>query len=106
MKAKKEQRANKRALKAAQGKSLAPRGYKPDTETRTKIQKKVDGSLNDPGTTFYEGTPGAPDYKVLDKKSIRKSEFDAAANIQDWKENPGSTVAKMEVDMITGRKAK
>ena len=29
---------DRRALKAAQGKSLAPRGYKPDTEARTIVQ--------------------------------------------------------------------
>ena len=37
-----DRRANKRALKAAQGPSLAPRGYKPDTEARTIAQNNGD----------------------------------------------------------------
>ena len=31
--------ANKRGLKAAQGKSLAPRGYKPDTKGRARAKE-------------------------------------------------------------------
>jgi len=101
-----DRRNNNRALKAANGPSKAPLGYKPDTKTRTALQNKVDGELTHPSTTFYEGTPGNNDYKVLDPKAIRKSQYDNAANVQDWKENPGNTVPKMEVDMITGKKAK
>lgn len=33
-----DRRANKRALKAANSKSLAPRGYKPDTASRTHVK--------------------------------------------------------------------
>ena len=101
-----DRRVEKRALKAANGPSKAPRGYKPDTETRTKLQTKTDEKLNHPGTTFYKGTPGESDYKVLEPKNIRKGEYDHAANMQDWEENPGTTVPKMEVDMITGKKGK
>ncbi len=35
-------RRNARALKAAQGPSLAPKGYKPDTEARTIAQNNGD----------------------------------------------------------------
>ncbi len=34
-----EAKANKRGLKAAQGKSLAPRGYKPDTAGRARAKE-------------------------------------------------------------------
>ena len=101
-----DRRVEKLALKSANGPSKAPRGYKPDTETRTKLQNKVEGKLNYKGTTFYEGTYGDSNYKVLEPKSIRKGAYDNAANTQDWEENPGTTVPKMEVDMITGRKGK
>jgi hypothetical protein len=37
-----DRRANKRALKAANGPSLAPKGYKPDTEARTIAQNNGD----------------------------------------------------------------
>lgn len=33
-----DRRANKRALKAANGKSLAPRGYKSDAKSRTQVK--------------------------------------------------------------------
>ena len=101
-----DRRVEKRALKAANGPSKAPRGYKPDTETRTAIQNKIEEELNHPGTTFYEGTPGEPDYKVFEPKAIRKGQYDFDVNKQDWKENPRTTVPKMEVDMITGKKVK
>jgi hypothetical protein len=34
-----EAKANARGLKAAQGKSLAPKGYKPDTEGRKQVKR-------------------------------------------------------------------
>jgi hypothetical protein len=34
-----DRRANKRALKAANGSSLAPKGYKPDTESRKNVKR-------------------------------------------------------------------
>lgn len=62
--------ANERALKAAQGKSLAPKGYKPDTQGREnvnytagKIKMQKNASRKDTfhaAASHYE--PGAHDW--------------------------------------------
>ena len=47
-----DRRANKRALKAAQGPSLAPKGYKADTTGRQQVRKAaVSGSYRPDGNS-------------------------------------------------------
>ena len=41
-----DRRANKRALKAAQGPSLAPKGYEPDTQNRQNVKRFAVEAVN------------------------------------------------------------
>jgi len=97
-----DRRNEKRALTAAQGKSKAPRGYKPDTATRTAIQTEAEHDLKH--NEVYDGTPGQADFKVIEPKNYRKTKYEILSDDQDWKENPNGSKGKMEVPLITGRK--
>ena len=66
--------ANKRALKAARGKSRAPRGYKPDTETREYVTKASNMPHMDEPTSNL-------DYKA----EFGHSEFDNSKGIKGRK---------------------
>ena len=58
-------RRNAKALKAANGPSLAPKGYKPDKESRAKVYLSASG-----GTNLSDG---------LDMSGSRKQRFNSAA---------------------------
>ena len=62
-----DRRANKRALKAAQGPSLAPKGYKPDTEGRGIVHIAAGG-----GTNLSDG---------INLKGSRKKRYTSAAQL-------------------------
>jgi len=51
--------ANDRSLQAALGKSLAPKGYKPDTAGRATVHAEAARNLNNPGTTRKEAYDAA-----------------------------------------------
>jgi hypothetical protein len=56
-KKKKAAAANKKGLKAAQGPSMAPKGYVPDTTGRAAVKKMMDDVyVNRDGRLFYNAT--------------------------------------------------
>lgn len=70
-----DRRAEKRALKAAKGKSKAPRGYKPDTEGRADVVANATrwATMEDPSSNM--------DYK----KDAGHSEFDNSRGVKGRK---------------------
>jgi hypothetical protein len=75
-----DRRANKRALKAAQGPSLAPKGYKPDTQSRQNVKRFAAEDIN----------RGLTRWNFMDKKEA----YRRGADTQEYYENqPGELKA-------------
>jgi hypothetical protein len=50
---------DRRALKAANGPSFAPKGYKPDTAGRAAVHEEATRAMKNPGTTRKEAYDAA-----------------------------------------------
>lgn len=64
-----------RALEAAKGPSLAPKGYKPDTEGR----KKVDAAATNLQSDHWDTSATGPRVMQLVKAKTRKAAYEQAA---------------------------
>ena len=71
---------NRRALKAAQGKSMAPIGYVPDTETRAEVRSKAEEimSVQPDSRTKYGIDPYARNNPATRKEAFSIAAEDAA----------------------------
>jgi hypothetical protein len=124
-----DRRAEKRALKAAKGKSKAPRGYKPDTEGRADVVanvKKWDTMENPTGNFDYKSETGHPEFDNSRGVKGRKTAYSKASLYTEGRqgrdyegtpyEDKGSYTGldkvpvppsnKKDLTLITGKKAK
>jgi hypothetical protein len=125
-----DRRAEKRALKAAKGKSKAPRGYKPDTEGRADVVKNATQSdtMQDPTSNMdYKSDMGHSEFDNSRGVKGRKTAYSKAALYtegrqgRDYEGTPyeskgsynslGDNVPvppsnKKDLTLITGKKAK
>lgn len=76
-----DRRATQRALKAAQGPSLAPRGYKPDTEARTIVQNY--------GNYFTKPWTSRKDVMARGAKEVDENRGKLVTNYVKSTEEPG-----------------
>jgi hypothetical protein len=125
-----DRRVNKKALKAANGKSKAPKGYKPDTEGRADVvanSTKWDDMQNPTGNFDYKGEQGHREFDNSKGVKGRKTAYSKAALLTEhgqgrWYEGtpdeskgsytplegraPTPPDNKQDLTLITGKKAK
>ena len=78
-----DRRANKRALKAANGPSLAPKGYKPDTAGRQEVRKAAVSGADRPDSN-----------KQRYNKAAISVDRSGSANSNDPWTSPGSNIKR------------
>ena len=82
-----DRRANKRALKAANGPSLAPKGYKPDTAGRNVVR--------DAASPITDENMRITSRKVRYNKAAKKVDYEGTANPNDmWNAAASNIVRK------------
>lgn len=97
---KKASAANKKGLKAAQGPSKAPKGYKPDTAGRADVKRLITtGLYSKVGGQYFKLTPKEAARFVSE---ARKSSMNASRTQAEG----GVSTAPKNVISRSGRKAK
>ena len=92
-----DRRVEKRALKAANGPSKAPRGYKPDTSSREAVVKnsKLWDTMENPSPNFdYKADQGFSEFDNSKGVKGRKTAYSKAALLTEHSQ--GRTYSKAE----------
>ena len=101
----KDMQANARALKKAQGKSLAPRGYKSDACSREFVQTSV--ALDRTGARPFNYSNAAKDLDILQAKNAKTKRTYIAKDDHEYDRTvPSAPKNRQKLGKIIPRKKK